>query len=277
MPENTSTPSTPTAGASPAAAASPAPSTPANNTPGTVTVTPPAGSAPTETPTVLGAQYNPQTPLTGPVKTPEQLAAEKATRQANMTPEQKAADDANEAATARLKSIPADGKYDIKLPEGTQLPAEFLEGLQKTFHEAGMTQENAQKIITQTAPIIAQAEKAAAEKQVADIMAYRDSAEKENIAALKADPEIGGNKFTESCAIAQKALRAFGSETLLKKLEDTRLGSDPDFFKLCYNVGQKISEAGVTQATPDSGSQQSLSQRWFGSEVARLEKQAQGT
>lgn len=260
---------TPAAGA----ATPPTNTDPSKGTPPTVQ-TPPAPNLGLE-----GAKLDGKTVLgSEPVKTPEELAAaaaaeatkkaaEKAERQKNMTPEQKAADDAKEAEAIKGAEVPADGKYEFKLPEGTELPKESLEVVSKLCQELGLSRAEAQKGVEVFAPIVKQA----TDKQAQGFIDTWKAQVKANEEKIKNHPEYGGTKYEESKALANRAIRAYATPALIKKL-DEGLGNDPDFFEFCLKAGRRASEDGSVQVSPDNGKPQRPEDVMFGAAVKSIEQ-----
>lgn len=134
-----------------------------------------------------------------------------------------AKDDAGVAPFTDLKQLtaPEGAKYDEKLM------GEFL----PIAKELGLNVKQVQSLTAwQTkvsAGIQAAQEKVAADRQAA------------NVAALKADPEIGGAKYDESMAFAKVALRRFGSPELAKLLtENPDLGDSPAMARFLVKLGK---------------------------------------
>jgi hypothetical protein len=69
----------------------------------------------------------------------------------------------------------------------------------------------------------------------------------ELLAAAKADPEIGGDKFQESTVNALKGLEAFGfgeGHAFRQRLTETGFGNDPDMIRVFAAIGVKYGEGG---------------------------------
>lgn len=160
----------------------------------------------------------------------------------------KAKAEADKKAADDLGNAPLTKAEQLKLAEGFKFDPAFL----PLAGELKLTAAQAQKLVDYQASVgkaQAEARAAAAEK-----------AATESIAALKADKDIGGSKFTESMATAQKALVKFGGpinkETGRGELVDaldsieladgSMLGDNAVFAKLLVNVGKALSEDSVS-------------------------------
>ena len=83
---------------------------------------------------------------------------------------------------------------------------------------------------------------------------------------VKADKDLGGANFDANLKQGQSALRRFGSEALTKLLDDSGLGSHPEFVRLFAKVGKAIAEdsvAGTTGGTRQDSSEQQILQQLY--------------
>lgn len=68
------------------------------------------------------------------------------------------------------------------------------------------------------------------------------AAKSEWIEQSKVDKEFGGDKLKENLAVANKALKAFGSPELVALFEQSGLGDHPEIIRVFYRAGKTISE-----------------------------------
>lgn len=170
-------------------------------------------------------------------KTAEELAAEKA--------EKDAADKAE-----KDKKPAAPEKYEFAAPEGQELDANALSVFEPIAKELGLTQEQAQKLVD-IYPQIQQQQAEAWSKQVAD---WGEQ--------VKADKEIGGDKFTASVGLAQRALDQFGNPELREYLQASGLGNHPALVRFCAKVGKSMAEDSFV--VPNQGGQRSTADLLYG-------------
>ena len=126
--------------------------------------------------------------------------------------------------------------YDFKAPEGTVLDESVVGEFSAVAKELGLPQDAAQKIIDKLAPKIAERNTQAMQDAVATYRA-------DLVAQVKADKEIGGDKLAENLAIADKAVKAYGSPELRKLFNETGLGDHPAVIRAFYKMGMDISNA----------------------------------
>lgn len=175
-------------------------------------------------------------------KTAEELAAEKDAKE-------KADKEAAEKAEKENKPA-APEKYEFTPPEGQELDANALAVFEPIAKELGLSQEQAQKLVD-IYPQIQQQQAEAWSKQVAD---WGEQ--------VKADKEIGGDKFNASVGAAQRALDQFGNTELREYLNASGLGNHPALVRFCAKVGKAMAED--TFVVPNQGGQRSAADILYG-------------
>ncbi|HEI9795043.1 TPA: peptidase [Serratia marcescens] len=177
-------------------------------------------------------------------KTAEELALEKDAKE-------KADKEAAEKAEKEKKPA-APEKYEFTPPEGQELDANALAVFEPIAKELGLSQEQAQKLVD-IYPQIQQQQAEAWSKQVAD---WGEQ--------VKADKEIGGDKFNASVGAAQRALDQFGNTELREYLNASGLGNHPALVRFCAKVGKAMAED--TFVVPNQGGQRSAADVLYGKE-----------
>lgn len=166
---------------------------------------------------------------------------EKAARKAEldaMTPEDRAKaeaeDAAKEAEEVRLATVPADGVYDLKMPEGVELDADLLKALSPDLAALSLTNGQAQHL----------AESFIAAQQAQALKASQEWASTLNgwLDTAKADPEIGGAKWDTTVKNASRAISQFGSQALKDYLEHSGGGNHAEMIRAWAKVGAAIGE-----------------------------------
>ena len=129
---------------------------------------------------------------------------------------------------------PAPTYGDFKLPEGAVIDGESVKTASTLFADSGLSQEQAQKFID----LAVSREQAAAQKGV---QAFVDLQTKW-VSEIKADPDIGGDKFQASIASAARAIDRLAIPGLREALDLTGAGNNPAIVKAFARIGQMISE-----------------------------------
>lgn len=143
------------------------------------------------------------------------------------------------------------GYTDFTLPEGVEPDVELQKSFAGVAKEMGLTQENAQKLVTLQSEHLLTVERAKQE-------AY-EKVQKEWVEEIKADKEFGGEKFEsrESINIANRPIKQYGTPELNKILEESGLGNNPHLFRLMYKIGLAMGED--SSINSDQGGQEKKS------------------
>lgn len=190
-------------------------------------------------------------PARNPALPPEgETDEQKAAREAAETPEQKAAREAAEAEEAkkdekdeRYGAPEGDADYaDFTLPDGVELDTEGATELKAIAKELNLSQASAQKLVD-----LALAKQA---RDSAAGAAHMEGIRKGWQNATRSDKEFGGDKLNASLAVAQKALKQFGSPELNELVVGAGLGDHPEFIRLLVKVGNAVSEAPIVNGGP---------------------------
>lgn len=158
-------------------------------------------------------------------------------QEGDQTAKDKAATDAADEAKDDGKDKPQgapEAYTDFTLPEGMEMDSEVLGEFKDFAKELNIPQEKAQQLIDFQTKL---ATKQAEEYQAAVIKQGEQWA-----AAVKNDPELGGENYDKSVASAVKVIQAFGDDGLKELLNTSGLGNHPALFKFCHRVSQAISE-----------------------------------
>lgn len=191
--------------------------------------------------------------------TPKEVSAPPSTGTLLSTPPAPAPEAAPPATPAQDAPKP-DAAYEIKAPEGQSYDASVLSVYTDTAKELGIAQDAAQKLIDKLGPAVA----ARQQEQIATLHTQW-------VEETKADAEIGGSKLQETLGYAQKALTAFGSDSLRSLLEQSGLGSHREIVALLARAGRAISEdklltkgtSVVTEAKPSAQDFNSVAARMY--------------
>lgn len=181
----------------------------------------PAPEAQAPAPAADGSVLTPPAPAAAPApdaaKTPEQIQQE-----------------ADAAAKLKVETSAPEAYEDFTLPEGMEMDADVLGEFKSLAKELNIPQAKAQQLIdfqTQLATKQAEQYQAAVTKQ-----------SQEWAAAIKNDPEIGGENYDKSVASAIKVIQSFGDPALTELLNTSGLGNHPALFKFCHRISAAISE-----------------------------------
>lgn len=162
-----------------------------------------------------------------------------------------AADPAAPAAPAPAAD-PQPEKYEFTAPEGAQLDDALLGVYSEAAKELGVSQEVAQKLVDKMAP-------AMAARNIEALTTAREAWKQETLA----DPELGGEKFGENLAMAEKGLAFVETPKLRALLKDSGLGNHPEVIRAFHKVGLAISEDGKLVQGAPAGERKPLEKRLY--------------
>ena len=124
--------------------------------------------------------------------------------------------------------------YEFKAPEGVEANEEQTKALSEFAKANKLTQEAAQALYERELKSQTDAEKAAAE-------AFNKQRE-EWVSAVEKDAEYGGTAFKENLQHVVAARDKFATPELVKLLDETGLGDNPELVRFFYRVGKAMSE-----------------------------------
>lgn len=202
-----------------------------------------AAAAPaTGTPAADVAAVATQKPADSANAKPADATASTAAKDGDKPADKPATDAAKPAAKEGDKPAdkPADApkapeKYEpFTLPDGVKIAAEAEAKIVATAKEFGLPQEGAQKLVN-AAIELNKSFATQMDTKIADIR-------KEWETSSRTDKEFGGDNFDVNLAIANTAVRAFGSPAFKQLLKDSGVGSHPEFIRTFLNIGKSISQ-----------------------------------
>jgi hypothetical protein len=149
----------------------------------------------------------------------------------------------------RLDSVPEDGKYNPKLPEGFELNKDMLDGLSPVLAKHKITNRAFQEL----ADVFADKSKAQTEAMYKNwndtIEGWQDTAKK--------DPKIGGDKWDGTITLAHDAVNRYadvnpeGAKEFKKYMNSSGGGNHPEVIRFMRWVGEQFQE---DQPPANSGS-----------------------
>ena len=137
-------------------------------------------------------------------------------------------------------------KYELPKP-AEDSPVHIPEGMDQEFskkaHELGLTNKQARDLFGWYVSDVAEGQHKQFEQQVGEA---RQSAEQE----LRKE---FGNAFTDKVQAAHKAVQTYGGDEVLKVLETSGLGNDPNVVRMFAKLGENLREDTVGGSSPTFG------------------------
>lgn len=134
----------------------------------------------------------------------------------------------------------ASEKYDLKVPEGSRLDAAHVDEIASYAKEQGLSNEQAQRLLEREHSLVERSSEKFSEEQNRLVEQYNADLVK----SVKADPEIGGDKLTESAEKARRAFKELASEKLFERLSNPMFGNDPEIIRLGYHIYERFMSEG---------------------------------
>lgn len=168
------------------------------------------------------------------------------------------ADSGTAAAKTGTEAAPAGTipeKYDLKVPDGATVDADFVTRTAATARALGLTNEAGQKLLDAQIAELATARTAAIEAGKAEQLKAMQPggaiwAEQEAAWRAKAltDAEIGGSpeKLQANVDLAVKVVNRFAPDEAKQFFTDSGLGSHPALVRMFARIGKAMSEATLT-------------------------------
>ena len=139
-------------------------------------------------------------------------------------------------------------KYEFVPPEGQQYDTEVIGVYSKVAKELNLTQDGAQKLLDEIAPVMQSRHQAA----IAEMVAGWKS-------ASETDKEFGGDKLKENMGIANTALDKFGTPELKQLLNEDGLGMHPEVLRFLFRTGKALSQDTVVTGRQTAASSEHTS------------------
>jgi hypothetical protein len=163
------------------------------------------------------------------------------------------------AAVAPPAAASAPEKYDLKVPDGSTVDAEFVNRTADTARALGLSNEAGQKLLDAQIAEVSKASTVAVEAAKAEQLkamqpggaVWTEQEAKWRGTALT-DSEIGGSpeKLQVNVDLANKVVNRFATDDAKKFFQDSGLGSHPELVRVFARIGKTMSEA--TFALPNA-------------------------
>jgi len=179
--------------------------------------------------------------------------------QKNEAPAEKPAEKPADKPAEKPTEKPADAKIELKLSEGSLLTKDDLTRIADYASKQGLNQEQAAQRLSEEEALAKRGADAYEQKQQ-ELLA---SENKRWIETCKADPEIGGDKFSESAELAKRVVEKFGTKELKEGLERSGLGNYHEFVRLMSRIGRAMDSDKLIIGDMNNKQPKSLEERLY--------------
>lgn len=152
-------------------------------------------------------------------------------------------------------------KYELKLPEGSQLNAERLEKISQFAKEKGLSQEAAQGLVEEESAAVGEFYASNVKNYEAQVASWADEAKK--------DPEIGGNNLTETVRLAQAGMKQVASPKLIQLIDSVGFGNHPEVIKMFAKIGSAMQNDKLVKGNLSAVSRIPLEEKFYGSQTKK--------
>lgn len=125
-------------------------------------------------------------------------------------------------------------KYELKAPDGYELPEARLGEIADYARERGLPPEVAQEFVNREHGALETYKTAEKERYTKVQQQWVDE--------LKNDKTYGGENFNRTTELARRALSRFGTETLREALDRTGLGNHKELIITFAKIGEQMAE-----------------------------------
>jgi hypothetical protein len=131
--------------------------------------------------------------------------------------------------------------YQFKLPDGVELDEAVMPQVQDLFKELGLPQDKAQQVLEKLLAIDQARQPTPEQIEQAQVEAINglNKSWADECAKL---PDIGGENFQKSLEITSKVMVKFATPEFRQMLNQSALGSNPEFFKFMHSIGSAMSQ-----------------------------------
>lgn len=143
-------------------------------------------------------------------------------------------DDGKTKGETPAKGEAPDSYSDFDLPDGIEMNKSFMDKFGPVYKELGLTQEQAQALITAQVGYVQEGEKGRTEQAEELHNTWLNEA--------KADKDIGGEKFDATLKAANLAVNKFGGTELKQLLRSTGIGNRLEIIRVFSKIGSLLTE-----------------------------------
>ncbi len=124
--------------------------------------------------------------------------------------------------------------YDLTMPKDSLLNPDVKDEILAHAKQEGLSNDAAQALLDREHKAVEKYNKAQLEEFETTRNVWVDE--------IKADKEIGGDKFNESVEMSRRVIERFGTEDFKSVLEETGWGNNPEVVRIFSRIGASMSE-----------------------------------
>jgi hypothetical protein len=163
----------------------------------------------------------------------------------------------NAEAPAAQKTIVPE-KYDLKLPEGSQLDGSVVERIAAEAKQQGLSNEQAQAILERENKAVATFVEGQKSQMQVKVEAWKNE--------VQVDKELGGNELPKNLEHAKRVVDKYASPAFKQILNETGLGNHPELVRVFARIGKEMAEDSLVLPGTSGTGKQSIEERLWGSQ-----------
>lgn len=140
----------------------------------------------------------------------------------------------NKGETSQEKTAAEPQTFSLKLPEGSKLNQDHVKGIEEYAKLHNLTPDIAQKMLERDHALYSGFENSQKTQVEKEIGAWEG--------VLRADPEYGGSRYSETVDLATRAVERFATPELKQQLEVTGLRKHPELVKMLAKIGKAMAD-----------------------------------
>lgn len=150
-------------------------------------------------------------------------------------------------------------KYELKIPEGSQIGKDAVDGIVAFAKENKLSADAAQKILDRESEAVSSFAKYQQEQYKAKQEAW--------VNEIKNDKELGGSEeaFVQNMEYAKRVVDRFGTDAFKKTLNETGLGNHPELVRIFNKIGRSMAEDRLVTAGTKNSAGKSMEDIFYGS------------
>lgn len=152
-------------------------------------------------------------------------------------------------------------KYELKLPEGSQLSADRLEKISQYAKEKGLSQEAAQGLVEEETAAVNEFHSASIQSYQKQISSWAEETKK--------DPEIGGQNYEATIKLAQSGMKQVASPKLIELMDTVGFGNHPEVIRMFAKIGSAMQNDKLVRGNLSAVKNVPLEEKFYGAQTKK--------
>lgn len=146
-------------------------------------------------------------------------------------------------------------KYDLKIPEGSDLSERVLERTAEQARELGLSQKQAQRLVDLKAEAFKEHQGIQDEDHKQRVEGWKEE--------LLKDKEFGGDNFKKNAELAKRVIQKYGDEDFIKTLTESGMGNHPGLVKFVWRIAKSSDQAAYVKPGAQAKQEKSIEEIFY--------------